>query len=285
MKSQFRPPSSAIFALGFAVIGCGAETTEAPSSTPYRAGEATIIGEEPGGETVDIGECSDCVLVERECGYGAAADVILDADGNIVDVLCYRRDVEVDIVSPDTTGSVEAGNNTVLVLDGEDDGVDVDGDVVIAGNNAVVWGDGPDTSVISGTVDIEKNNAIVRGVRIQEDVTIEKNNTSLAFCVIEGDLVITGNNTTVAECAVFGQVRITGLNTVLVENEFASTDEVAGYNLVCNGNRRFDDANENLLVDETELGNEISCVDAEGPPDPQTDVQREQGTGPTDAGQ
>lgn len=271
--------------MGFAGTGCGAETTEAPTSTPYRAGEATVIGQEPGGETVEIGECANCGEVERECGNGAAADVILDASGNVVDVLCYRRDVEIDIVSPDTTGSVEAGNNTVLVLDGEDDGVDVDGDVVISGNNAVVWGDGPDTSVISGTVDIEKNNAIVRGVRIQEDVTIEKNNTSLAFCVIEGDLVITGNNTTVAECTVFGQVRITGLNTVLVENDFAATDEVAGYNLVCNGNRHFDDENENLLVEETELGGEVSCVDAEGPPDPQTDVQGEAVSGPTDAGQ
>jgi hypothetical protein len=224
---------------------------------------------------VALDECSDdqCGTVSRECGEGAAADVVLDENGSVVDVLCYRRDVAVQVVPTDTSGTVTAGNDTVLVLDAEDDGVDVDGDIEIQGNNAVIWGDGPDTSVISGTVDVEKNNAIIRGVRIQHDVTIEKNNTSLAFCVIEGDLIITGNNTTVAECAVFGQVRITGLNTVLVENDFAGTSRVSGYNLTCNGNRSFDDDNGDYRVSDDERGGEVGCGDADGPADPQTDVQ------------
>lgn len=253
---------------------CGGATSESPSGTPYRAGETTVIGEQAGGEEIPPGECSDaqCGAVARECGDGSAGDVVLDENGDVADVLCYRTDVQVDVVPEDTTGTVTAGNDSVLVLDGVDDGVDVAGDVNVKGNNAVVWGDGPDTSVIAGTVDVEKNNAIVRGVRIQQDVTIEKNNTSLAFCVIEGDLTITGNNTTVAECAVFGRVRVTGLNTVLVDDDFADTDEVLGYNLTCNGNHGFSDDNGNLRVDDGERTGEVTCGNASGPPDPQTDV-------------
>lgn len=256
------------------LAACGGETSEAPVRTPYRPGETTVVGELKGGETFDQGECSDaqCGDVDKECGSGAAADVVLDEDGNVVDVLCYRRDVEVEVVASDVTGTVTAGNDTVVVLDGADDGVDIDGDVEVQGNNAVIWGDGPETSIISGTVDVEKNNAIVRGVRIQSDVTIEKNNTSLAFCVIEGDLVITGNNTTVAECVVFGSVRITGLNTVLVQNDFAGTNTVLGHNLTCNGNHEFDDENGNLRFDEGERTGDVRCAESDEPPDPQTDV-------------
>lgn len=258
------------------VGACGGATTESPSPTPYRSGEATIVGAQKGGEALAPGECSDaqCDAVARECGADSAADLVLDENGDVVDVLCYRTDVQVDLIATDTDDGVVVGNDTVLVLDGDDDGVDVAGDIEIQGNNAVIWGDGPETSVISGTVDIEKNNAIVRGVRIQEDVTIEKNNTSLAFCVIEGDLIITGNNTTVAECVVLGAVRITGLNTVLVQNDFAGVSQVLGYNLTCNGNRSFDDENGNLRLDAGESTGEISCDQGEGPPDPQTDVDR-----------
>lgn len=268
----------ALWLVPFAVA-CGADTEDDSVRTPYRAGEATLIGEDPGGKMVSVDDCKSCGSVERECGKRAAADVIVDADGNVVDVLCYRADVEVQVVPTDVADTVHADNETVLVLDDEDDGVDVEGDVIIEGNNAVVWGNGPDTSVIAGTVDVEKNDAIIRGVRIQRDVTIEKNNTSLAFCVIEGDLIITGNNTTVAECTVFGEVRISGLNTVFVGNELAGVDELAGYHLTCNDNRRFDDADGDLALDEGELGGEVTCVEADGPPDPQTDVQ-----GAADAG-
>ena len=36
------------------------------------------------------------------------------------------------------------GNNVVLVLDDEDDGVDVMGDVTIDGNNVFLFGHGPE---------------------------------------------------------------------------------------------------------------------------------------------
>jgi hypothetical protein len=240
---------------------CSDTATGESVATPYDPGQATLVGAEKGGEDLELSEaCAeyDCGGELDQCGDRAAADVIVDANGEVVDVICYKQDVSVDAVPLDQTESAEAGNNTVLVLDDEDDGVDVEGDVTISGNNAVLYGEGPDVSVIGGTIEIEKNNAIVRGVRVQEDVTITKNNTQMAFCVIEGDLTISGNNTTVAECTVFGKVTITGLNTVFVQNQFAQVDFTA-QNLICNGNVHFDDADRSLTVESSELGEGIAC--------------------------
>jgi hypothetical protein len=234
----------------------------------------TVVGEEPGGDEQTASTCdsAQCEAAVDDCGNDGAADVIVDADGEVLDVICYGQDVNVDNVAVDETGNVSAGNNTVLVLDGEDDGIDVEGDLTIDGNNAVIYGDGPDVSVISGTVLVEKNNAVIRGVRIQEDVEITKNNTKLLFCVIEGNLTITGNNTTVAECEVYGNVTITGLNTVLVRNYFEGVVSVSGDNLSCSDNYAFEDENEDFHLDDDEIGDEISCVDRDGSPMPQADA-------------
>jgi hypothetical protein len=257
-----------------ALAGCGAESSEVVA-TPYRPGEATLVGEQAGGELTQLDtacEELDCSEVESRCGDRAAADLIVDADGNVVDVICYKQEVNVDVAEVDVIQSAEAGNNTVLVLDDVDDGLDVEGDVTISGNNAIIYGSGPDTSVIGGTVDIQKNNAVVRGVRILEDVTITKNNAQLAFCVIEGDLIITGNNATLAECVVFGKVTLKGQNTVLVQNHFTQ-DTVSGFNLTCNGNQVFEDQDDDFTLDEADLlGREAVCQAADGSPEPQSEI-------------
>ncbi|HEX2735034.1 MAG TPA: hypothetical protein VHM70_25690 [Polyangiaceae bacterium] len=220
-----------------AAFGCSDTATGEQVATPYKPDDAVVIGgEELGGEQTRLStacEEHDCGTFEDACGDRAAGDVILDQSGNVVDVICYKQDVNVDDVPVDSVQQSDAKNNTVLVLDGEDDGLDVEKDVTISGNNAVIYGSGPDVSVIGGTVDIQKNNAVVRGVRIKKDVTITKNNSKLAFCVIEGDLTISGNNTTVAECTVLGKVTITGVNTVFVEDRLVQTT-LSGKNLTCN---------------------------------------------------
>ncbi len=253
---------------------CGAESGQSAVARPYEAGDATLIGDKQGGEETDLGDCEDaaCESVDEQCGDGAAADIILDDQRNVVDVICYERDVSVESVGIDAVKSAEAGNNTVLVLDGEADGLDVEGDVTISGNNALVYGEGPDVSVIGGTLDIEKNNAIVRGVRIMDDVTITKNNTQMAFCVIEGDLTITGNNTTLAECVVLGNVRVLGLNTVFVQNRFATLEQLRAKNLTCNDNFRFFDDDEDGMAAQNELGPEVICIDSDESPMPQSEV-------------
>jgi hypothetical protein len=271
----------AICFVAFACLStaCGETASSEVVATPYNPGEATVVGAEKGGEELQLSEaCSEyeCGTFEDKCGDRAAADVILDKDGNVVDVICYKHEVTVEDVPVDQAESAEAGNNTVLVLDAEDDGADVEGDVTISGNNAVIYGEGPDVSVIGGTVAIEKNNAVVRGVRVKEDVTITKNNTQMAFCVIEGDLTISGNNTTLAECTVYGKVTITGLNTVLVQNQF-NQEEISGKNLTCNGNVHFEDADADMSVDPDELGEPIACGDDRPQDDTETDAPEADG--------
>lgn len=242
----------------FGACGDGAPRTE----TPYQLRQALVIGDEEGGRLTEVDEnCDDaeCDAVLERCGADAYADVVLDEQGEVADVLCYRGNVKVVELGEEAVESAEAGNNTVLVFDAEDDGPDVTGDVVLSGNNAIVYGEGADVSVIGGSLAIEKNNAIVRGVTIQGDVTIDKNNTQLSFVVIEGNLVINSNNVTLAESTVHGSVTITGNNAVLVENRLAGVDALSAQNLTCNGNVRFDDADADGEVEDSEVGAQISC--------------------------
>jgi hypothetical protein len=230
--------------------------------TPWQPEETHVVGAGEKAEDFSTpGSCnySGCETVVKECGKDGAADVVVDAKGKRLDVICYGQDVVVSPVPVDSVDSVDAGNNTVVVIDGAADGVDVTGDVVISGNNAIVYGEGPDVSVIGGTLAIEKNNAKIRGVRIKGDVVIDKNNTKMLFCVIEGNLEIHGNNTTIAGCDVHGSVTVTGVNTVLVQNRVAGEDGIVGKNLTCVDNVRFDDANDDGIVGEDELGEPLVC--------------------------
>lgn len=231
---------AAISSCLYLCLGChgeGSPSGQAEPSAPYRLGQALVIGDGESELTnVDDGcDSAACAAVRERCGDDAYADVVVDASGQVLDVLCFRGNAHIEEVGREAVETLSAGNGTVLVLDGEDDGVDVTGDVVLAGNNAVLYGQGVDVSQVGG-LSIEKNNAIVRGVTILGDVVISKNNAQLSFCEIRGDLTISGNNTTLAECTVHGQVTIDGVNTVLVNDRFASARTLSGKNLSCSGN-------------------------------------------------
>jgi hypothetical protein len=232
------------FAAVSLLVACTGEH-EARDVAPYRLGQALVIGEHKGGTLTTVEpecESSACSAVLERCGDEAFADVVLDERGEVLDVVCYGRNVHVVELGADAVANASAGNDTVLVLDDADDGLDVVGDVTLSGNNAVVYGAGADVSLIGGTLAIAKNNAVVRGVRIRGDVTIAKNNAKLLFTTIEGTLTISGNNTTLAESRVLGEVVVLGNNTVLVQNELATPGPIEGKNLRCNGNVRIDAA-------------------------------------------
>ncbi len=255
------------FVLTFA---CGNDGSTARA--PYAPGDITIIGQNLGGEEVPLADCGvECATVATECGENAAADIVVDEQGAVADVICFKPNLDVREIGDEEVASAEAANNTVLVLDGLADGLDVSGDVRVHGNNVVVWGHGPDFSEVGGTLLIEKNNAIVRGVRIHGDVAITKNNAQLSFCVIEGDLTITGNNTTVAECVVHGEVKVAGVNTVLAANRFGGTSLIQGKNLTCNNN--FSIGDEDAAADAAALGVPVECEDSNDDLAPQSDVE------------
>jgi hypothetical protein len=231
-----------LVALG-ALLACAEEKRE--SFTPYSLGQALVIGPDKGGRHTALdqacdGASAECGAAVDSCGDDAYADVVLDEQHDVLDVLCYPGNATVRELGVETVASAEAGNHTVLVLDDVDDGADVSGNVTLTGNGAVVYGSGAGVSVIGGDLIIEKNNAIVRGVRIQGNVTVSKNNVRFALCEIDGDLTISANNATVAECVVHGQVRIEGNNAVFVRNELGSNDTLSGKNLRCNANTRLE---------------------------------------------
>lgn len=201
-----------------------------------------------------------CLRPQEDCGRGGTADVIVDADGDVLAVICYpNRDYDVLVIPDGPVASPVLGNNSVIVLDGEDDGADIEGDLLIEGNNVIVYGAGPDRSVLGGSLQIDKNNAIVRGVRIEGDVWITKNNASIIDCVIEGDLTISGNNVNLGLCEVWGRISVEGNNAVLVSNLIAGDQVVSGKNLRCNDNFRFSDPDRDGWVDDDEVLGPVTC--------------------------
>ena len=252
------------------LAACGGDKKDRANEYPYDPDETTIIGAGTGPEVVETPDGSDCVRVNEftcvspqdECGDDATTDVVVDADGNVVDTICYPNEgATVETISAETVPVQKTQNNSVVVLDGLDDGVDIEGDLSVDANNVVIWGEDPDVSIIDGDVDITKNNAIIRGVRITGDVTIDYNNAHFLLCVIEGDLTINGNNDTIAGCEVWGSVAINGENAVLVSNLLADAGPYAAQGLVCNDNTSFVDENEDGVIDDDELGDEVVCDD------------------------
>src|SRR5439155_23650435 len=72
---------------------------------------------------IDVGDA--CVKPQKACESGTA-DVILGPDGQQLSVICYpNRNYSVDVLSESPVSKPPIGNNTVVVLDDKDDGVDV----------------------------------------------------------------------------------------------------------------------------------------------------------------
>jgi hypothetical protein len=259
-----------LLALCLMPVAACANGDHLPSQLPYEANTTKVVGGKfdnaaglaptdystPNGE-----ECvsldGPCVQPQHECGDDGTALVLLDAEGAVADVICYPRDgVVVDAYEGDVRNT---GNNVVLVLDDQDDGPDVTGDVTIDGNNVTLYGYGPDRSVIAGDLHIDKNNTLVSGIRVQGDVVIDKNNPSMVDCVIEGDLTIHGNNVSMALCEVWGTLTVDGNNAVLAANKFQNAPVVTGQNLRCSSNMAFRDQNHDNAVSADELTGPITC--------------------------
>lgn len=259
--------------LCFFVLALGCGSSDPKRELPYAPDETTVIGggsnsglptgdyqvvSTPDGKSCVMIDEFECLQPQNECGDDGTADVIVDNDGTVLYVACYPQD---GVSVEDFEGPIgELPNNAVLVIDEADDGADVMGDLTIDGNNITVYGHGPDVSVIDGNLDIAKNNSIVRGVRITQDVTISKNNGTLIDCVIEGDLTITGLNVNVALCEVWGQTRVLANNAVLVANAFASAPEVTATTVkACNNNVLFSDENDDGDVTDDEITGDVDC--------------------------
>lgn len=249
--------------------GCGGGDSPAAQSARPWGDDVTVIGPDgaeknydvPEGDACVTGTGPDCITTNERCGPGVPADVVVNADGKVVDVVCYPTE---GTLTPEQIASLDGNvvqnqNGAVLVLDDVSDGVDLSGDLNIDANQVVVYGNGPDVSVMSGNLTVDGNNAIVRGVRVVGDLDVLKNDSVLVYCVIEGDVRISGNNTHLSGCDIFGNVSIDGNNSVLNGNRIMGTVDVAGSNTTCADNLGFSDQNADGVVQSTELGAPLGC--------------------------
>jgi hypothetical protein len=274
-----RQQSTAIWAGSLALlgaVGCSGGGGTRAHSAPWADERAQVIDSDRNIrelEAADADEClafefdgdDECVTRADECGADVAADVVVDADGKVVSVVCYPEGESLTVEEIEAQdGNVEQNqNNAVIALDDDDDGVDIEGDLSVDANNVVIYGEGPDVSVVSGDVNVDGNNIIVRGVRIQGDVQVLANNAVFLLCVIEGDVEIIGNNTILSSCDIHGKVTIRGNNTQFTNNRVVGEFADLGKNTICAENFAAIDANEDLVFSEDELGDALVCNVAE----------------------
>jgi hypothetical protein len=224
--------------------GAGAGTV---TTTPSGSGCITL----PSGE---------CVKPQDKCKAGERADVIIDSRGKVVEIVCYPSSAAPTPI--DAQGNVDIGkdNKGIVSIDGDNDGVDVAGDVNSTGNNVTVYGQGAGVSVIGGSLVAGGNNFAARGVTVKGDVRISGNNAALVLCTVEGDVIIQGNNTVIADCTVLGKIQIDGNNSVLVANEVGGGISLSdAKNTVCDANVAWSDGNGNKLLDPGETGAALTC--------------------------
>jgi hypothetical protein len=264
------------------------EVREAPGDeTGYGDAEVVVIA--PGGTgqstTYEVnGDGSGCVQVNadtcvdvagargRYCGDAdAQADIILNADGEVIDVICYPSPAggtPIKDVVVETDGGVELpqnANGAVLVFDEATDGVPIEGNVDLESERVVVFGNGVDKTIFAGNLHLASNNARVRGVTVQGNLEVAKNsnNNTVSFCKILGNVSAEGNGFTMANCQVFGNLDIKGNGATLLNIGVAG--EWKPGSAACDGCYSFEDANDDDLVQDTELGDPLECASAPMP--------------------
>lgn len=262
---SIRIETAAALALPLLAVGCD-DTPQ--QSVPWANQRTQIVDANRDAIAVeavdDDKDCIDykgeCLRPQTKCG-SQGADIVVDRDGRLLDFVCYPGEatLTVDQVEAQRGAIAQNQNNTVILLDDLDDGVDVEGDVSVDANNVVIYGESPATAVISGNLTVDGNNALVRGVRIQGDASLIKNGVVLALCVIEGDLVISANNVEVIACDVLGNVTVTGNNVKLLGNRIGGVLSVSANGAACVDNFAVADANGDRVVDDGELGAPLAC--------------------------
>jgi hypothetical protein len=223
---------------------------------PYRPATTVVIGADsnsevygtPAGDACVELDGNQCLRPQRECGPGAYADVLLDHDGNVVEVVCLPVEDTTPIV--DVRGGVARipDNGAVVRLDGPARR----GDITVQGNTAVVYGDSPAKVVIDGDLMLRGNTSTVRGVTITGNVEFEGNTAALYYCVVYGDVILRGNENLVSNCVIHGSIRSSGNEDRLIANYLTGAIRVEGAPDECRDNRLFTDTDRDRILDDAE---------------------------------
>ena len=240
--------------------GCSSSHTD--PVTPFPLGEAMVYGGDGGGVPLEVTpscQSDACIAVLERCGREAYAEVMLDRAGAIADVVCYRGDLRILELETSPIIGLDDEPDSVIVFDAIDDGPDVYGNATLDADNVVLYGAGAAVSMVGGTLGIEGSSAAVRGLKIAGDVTIDRNGAKLSLVESEGELCINADDVTVTASVVRGRVHVSGSRAVLVRNLIGDGRELLGTTLKCNLNQQFNDVDRDGVIEDAELGGEISC--------------------------
>jgi len=250
--------------------GAGDEVNYGADAKVVVSADGTIyVVEAQGSGCAQVGD--QCVDLAGESGRycddpNAQADVLLDQDGKVVTLVCYppvADGTSVEELQTDAEGNVSLPSNqngVVITFPEDTNGAAVAGNIALDGERVVLYGNGVDQTIVDGNLDLLSNNARVRGLTVKGDVHFHSNsnNSSLLLCRIEGNLNVESNGATLASCEVFGDVRVSGNNAVLVNIGVQGEWDVDS-GATCEGCYSFSDDNDDLLVQDSELGDAIDC--------------------------
>lgn len=265
MSSSFSKSTLCTVLFASAVFGCGSESPK--RAVPWAEQRTLVIDAsrnpvevEPVSGTACLMYEGECLKPHEQCGE-EGADILLDADGNLLDYVCYPGEstLTVEEIEAREGDVAQNENNAVIVLDDEDDGADIDGDLSIDANNVVLYAEDPTTAIVSGSVTVDGNNILVRGVGIEGDLTVVKNDVTIALSIVHGNVVIQGNNVALLASDVLGNVTVTGNNLRLLGSHIAGTLSITGNGAECRDNLTAIDTNGDGVFAETELGAPLLC--------------------------
>jgi hypothetical protein len=259
-----RPLAIPAFAREFLLItlSCACSPSKGEVVMPFPLGQMMVFGRLDDGTMMSFDDGCDtqlCRTALERCGRQAYADVVVDDVGDVLDVVCYPGALRVQEVSEFPADALIIDSDSVVVFDSMDDGADVLSDVRVTENQVVLYGQGADVSILGQSLDLDGPGTVVRALRVRGDLTIDGNGAKLSLVEVDGALTINGDRATVSESVVHGPVHLIGNDTVLGRNLLQGVDHLSGSNLICHLNQRFDDANRDGWIDDTELGGEVAC--------------------------
>ncbi len=228
-----------------------------------------IVSGEPDGNCVQIEDA--CVEIDEAKGRycdqdGAQADIILDENGEVLEVVCYpppESGAPLEEVSVSEDGTVNVPQNasgSVIVFDETTNGEPLEGDITLDAERVSFFGNGVDETIIDGNLSFASNNARARGLTITGDLSVAKNsnNNAITFCKVHGSVDVQGNGMRLVNCQVFGDVSVAGNGATLVNIGVQGEWDVNS-GASCHGCYSFEDEDEDFIVLEEEQGDPLSC--------------------------
>lgn len=253
---EIKPMRASLILISSLILSCSSNDSTAPTR-PYEDDKTVLItpdgvttSQTPNGDGCIETEKEACIKPQEKCGDEGHADVILDGDGRVVEIVCYPLEEDTVFVEAEDGSVTVEDNGAVILLEEET----LEGDLTVEGNSATLYGQSPEETVIEGQVAMEGNQAIVRGVWIKGDAVFEGNGATLIYCVVEGDVILKGNGNVVSNCTIFGAIVVDTNANRIISNFVQGGIDLGGSSNECEDNHKFNDADGDLQLSEDERG-------------------------------